>query len=480
MSHVIMSRYRDNSWQWFSHRIAAEVCRIVLLAPALPAALLAALLLSVAVGRAQTPITYDTVARDTLGETLWTIDLSGPMTPSLDGTKFLVVNNKDNMFYVVDVATGAYRKITSIPQTTSTVPSYNVDAELRWLLCSRKYRPAPDNPISTNQLSIIDIDADTVVFHVDSGGHPLSRTSSKYRRGVDIDRLFEIPSYREIARFPDVQNSRWWFDDAHGVLYQSGPMSVVEYDAVTGAQLRAFGPYFGVKSTVARRAPGSPWLYVVTTEVDDDQVPYVIAYHVETGEKRFFNAFAGSKQVDLRYTSSVTGYNVGLSDGKLVLGIGTVTKPIRTWIIDADAAHSYAHVDVAFRWRGEVTRRPYFVPRDVKLFVHGEPTEDGRNEVTRLRRLVPRASVSASGDEGVVIPSWFRQWPDRIAVVVPVGTADEVVVVSVGGAEVLRLGRERLQATPVDITTTSLASGAYVCRLRMGEQWLSQTFVVTR
>ena len=109
MSQLMQFRLRDNGCQSFGHCLAAEVCRIACCTPALPVALLVILMLGVGVGRAQTPITYETTLRDTLGETLWTIDLSGPMTPSLDGTKFLVVNSADAMFYVVDVATGTHR-----------------------------------------------------------------------------------------------------------------------------------------------------------------------------------------------------------------------------------------------------------------------------------------------------------------------------------------------------------------------------------
>jgi len=449
-------------------------------------ALLVILLLSAGVGRAQTPITYETTPRDTLGETLWTIDLSGPMTPSQDGTKFLVVNAADAMFYVVDVATGTHRKITSAPQVINregpnfTASSFNVDSDLRWLFFSRRYRPFPDAPYNNHMIAIVDLIADSVVYTVDSAGIPMSAISSKHQRGVHPGKLYELPTYKELATFQNELQSTWWFDDAHGLLYRSRNVGVDEYDAVTGRFIRSHGPFWNAEATVARRAPGSPWLYVVTTRMRDGYAPYVVAIHTETKEQRYFDAFAGSRQSWL--DPVLFGYWVGLVNDKLALGMSTGGRPpILTWVIDAERAFSRAQLEASFLWRGEVVGRSYFVPNDEMRFVHGEPSNGGFGPtVTRHRRLVPRASVSVGGDTGLVIPSWFRQWPDRIAVVMPAGTVDECVVVGSDGREALRVPQGRLQASPIELPTLGLASGMYVCRVRTAGEWRSQSFMVVK
>ncbi len=485
MSQLMQSRMRDNGCQSFWHCLAAEVRRIACCAPALPVALLVILLLSAGVGRAQTPITYETTPRDTLGETMWTIDLSGPMTPSQDGTKFLVVNAADAMFYVVDVATGTHRKITSAPQVINregpnfTASSFNVDSDLRWLFFSRRYRPFPDAPYNNHMIAIVDLIADSVVYTVDSAGIPMSAISSKHQRGVHPGKLYELPTYKELATFQNELQSTWWFDDAHGLLYRSRNVGVDEYDAVTGRFIRSHGPFWNAEATVARRAPGSPWLYVVTTRMRDGYAPYVVAIHTETKEQRYFDAFAGSRQNIVRFTDESI-QQLALDDGRLII-CGNVGVRYPVWMFDAEGARSTAICDASFRIFGETLGLPTYVSATSGTCIHNEPkVGDETPWVIRHRRLVPRASVSVAGDTGLVIPSWFRQWPDRIAVVMPAGTVDECVVVGSDGREALRVPQGRLQASPIELPTLGLASGMYICRVRTAGEWRSQSFMVVK
>ncbi len=485
MSQLMQCRLRDNGCQSFWQCLAAEVCRIVCCVPALPVALVVILMLSVGVGRAQTPIAYETTPRDTLGETLWTIDVSGPMTPSLDGTKFLVVNSADAMFYVVDVATGSHRKIASAPRVVNAGGSnfvttiYDSDSDMRWLWVYQNKAIPGQVATTSHESSLVDLAADTIVHRIDSAGIMSTAISSRHRRLMDNRSLVELPSMRIIATYDDAPATHW-FDDAHGLLYRSRNVGVDEYDAVTGRFIRSHGPFWNAEATVARRAPGSPWLYVVTTRMRDGYAPYVVAIHTETKEQRYFDAFAGSRQSLLDPTTRP--YWLGLSDNRLLLGMAAGNKPILTWVIDADQAHSRAHLDVGFPSGGE--RKwwmNYFVPADAERFIHAEHSiGDSGPKVTRHRRLVPRASVSVAGDTGLVIPSWFRQWPDRIAVVMPAGTVDECVIVGSDGREAVRVPQGRLQASPIELPTLGLASGMYICRVRTAGEWRSQSFMVVK
>lgn len=299
MSHVMTSRARDNSRHSLQHHRAAEVRCIARWPPAMPVVLLVTFLVCAAVGRAQTPVTYETTPRDTLGETIWTIDLAGPMTASLDGSQFLVVNDADKMFYVVDVATGTYRKISSAPPVAH-LTSYVVSNDFGLIAVATAYRN--DQQKSVRRLEIIDLSAD--VSNQIAQALPigyLAAISAVASRAVHGTALLDTQTGDTVTSFGLDYEARCWFDDAHGVLYRSLSNVVEEYDAVTGRFIRWHGSFGNAAATVARRAPGSPWLYVVTTRMDDSNphrrhYPYVVAIHTETGEKRFFTAFAGDRQ----------------------------------------------------------------------------------------------------------------------------------------------------------------------------------------
>jgi hypothetical protein len=450
----------------------------------MPLALLVALMLSVALGRAQTPITYETTPRDTLGETLWTIDLAGPMTPSLDGTKFLVVNSADAMFYVVDVATGAHRKITSAPQVVNTGGSnfvttiYDSDSHVRWLWVYQNKAIPGQVAAMSHESSLIDLAADTIVHRIDSAGIMSTAISARHGRLMDNRSLVELPSMRIIATYDDAPATHW-FDDAHGVLYRSRDVGVDEYDAVTGRWIRSHGPFWNAEATVARRAPGSPWLYVVTTRMRDGYAPYVVAIHTETKEQRYFDAFAGSRQRSVRFTDGSI-QKLALDNERLIV-CGNVGVRYPVWMFDAEGARATALCDASFRIFGRTLGLPTYVSATERTCIHNEPkVGDETPWVIRHRRLVPRAGVSVAGDTGMVIPSWFRQWPDHIAVVMPAGTVDECVIVGAEGREALRVPQGRLQASPIELPTSGLASGMYVCRVRTGSAWRSQSFMVVK
>ncbi len=478
MSQLMHSRLRDNGCQSFWHRLGAKVCRIVCFVPALPVALLVILMLGVGVGRAQTPITYETTPRDTLGETLWTIDLSGPMTPSLDGTKFLVVNSADGLCYIVDVASGSFRRLNAIGPMSIYVPS----SDLQYLAVNIRRRN--ENNEFVRKTSIIDMEADSIVLELPE--HPtvaMWTVSKAYERLQLGNAILNIRTGDTVAVLPPAVESPCWFDDAHGLLYRSRNVGVDEYDAVTGRFIRSHGPFWNAEATVARRAPGSPWLYVVTTRMRDGYAPYVVAIHTETKEQRYFDAFAGSgmSQLGISFDMIESAYTVLFSGDRLIVGGRYYSKQFPVWLFDADRGVCRTLLMPQFKLLGETAALPCLFTPDLSACTHNEATNNGEGpELLRHRRVVPRPSVSVGGDTGLVIPSWFRQWPDRIAVVMPAGTVDECVVVGSDGREAVRVPQGRLQASPIELPTLGLASGMYVCRVRTAGEWRSQSFMVVK
>lgn len=431
--------------------------------------------------RAQTPITYDLTASETLGDTLWTIPIGGPMNPSMDGRRFLL-RHSDGLFYMVDQATGAYRQVTSAfrykeEESRNFVFTRVVTDEALTRLFLTVKAEGPDY-VNASRTLVIDLEADTIIMDTNTSMITIRHISPVLGRAADYYNVWEFPSMKRVQQTTNPEGSIPWFDDAHGILYRATKYGVQACDPNTGQIVRSYGVAHNEESIV-RRPPGSSWIYLITQRVVEGEMNYVIAFHAETGEKRIFQAFAMEDQVAVK---AVEGHAIGFAGQKLVMGARIdFSRPNPVWLFDAEAGHSELLIDPPLSPR-------YIIAPSLGSYTHSSNVtgEDGiLRHLTRHRRLVPIGTTSSGdpneGTGGVqTFPVWLRQTDGELVVTVPPGrTATALTVVTVDGRTVVeRRGAELTPETVVSIA--SWPAGTYLCRLDLGTVALTHSINIAR
>jgi hypothetical protein len=435
----------------------------------------------------QTPITADLTARDTLGETLWTIPVVGRMTPSMDGRRFLL-EHSDGHFYLVDQATGAYRLIKSaFPYVdaggrNSVRTRYTTDEDLTYMLLTQRSR-GPDYP-DTLMTRVIDLNADTILLDTNVALLSIKQISTKLKRATDGKYLWEFPSMKILGTFGGNDWGSPWIDDAHGIIYRTTPYGVQACDPVSGKIMRGY-TFARNEESIVRRPPGSPWIYMITHYVVEGEVNYVVAFHAETGEARFFDQFAGNDQVAVKPGIDAA---IGFVNGKLLMGAFIDDdRPNPVWLFDAEAGHSELLIDPSLSLS-------YIIAPTLGTYTHSSNArgEDGvLRHLTRHRRLVPIGTTTSGGDNETGggqspdgrqrHPVWLRQTAGELAVTVPPGrSATSLTVVTADGRVVADVRGADLTSEPVVVSTASWPSGTYVCRLDLGTMALTQSIIIAR
>jgi|688.fasta_scaffold280869_2 hypothetical protein len=102
------------------------------------------------------PVVYDTVARSVIGTELrWEIPIFGDhIAVSADGSRLLMFRQADSSYYIVNLATGAYKKLLSPPRYQYPESLFSIDPGVT-VLCVN---------IEKELFRFYDLDADTLMF----------------------------------------------------------------------------------------------------------------------------------------------------------------------------------------------------------------------------------------------------------------------------------------------------------------------------
>ena len=230
-------------------------------------------------------ITYNLEPTHELGPELWSIPIGGKLTMSADGTRMLVASIADSAFYVVDVETGEYRRLSQpyYQDNTFGYTFYAVDNDLTSLTTRNVYTEG-------RVLNAWDIGPDTLISSIATQiGSKLNGVSLRYRRIIYNAQMLDLDSQEKIASH-DLMYAPAWFDDDRGVFYCSRDRVVGEFDAETGELKRTWGVR-SLESEV-RRPSNSDWLYVFSLETDfANPQNWVEAINLVTGERLTFEKY---------------------------------------------------------------------------------------------------------------------------------------------------------------------------------------------
>ena len=423
-------------------------------------------------------ITYNLEPTHELGPELWSIPIGGRLTMSADGTRMLVASIADSAFYVVDVETGEYRRLSQPYYSDNTFGTtfYVVDNDLTVL--------AQRNSLDfTRGLFAWDIDADTVVSELQAKEGTfgdLEGVSLKHDRLV-YDGLLESLQTRDHIAMHDLMYAPAWFDDDRGVFYCSRDRVVGEFDAETGELKRTWGVR-SLESEV-RRPSNSDWLYVFSLETDfANPQNWVEAINLVTGERLTFEEFFWDRSSD--HPVFLVGDEGSIvDDGSVPTINGFDGGHLNVaWTFDAERRSSQVVFDLLFYLDGSPGMKTQAVDPHHTVVCHSWWDTWKDSSITRCNALVPvSTSVSDVTGEGeplgvstYVADDFLHVEPEQLETII-----QHVDVATVDGALVLQ---EDITdpMLPVRLPIGHLANGTYLCSVQTSMGRFSSTFTIQR
>ncbi len=421
-------------------------------------------------------ITYNLEPTHELGPELWSIPIGGRLTMSADGTRMLVASIADSAFFLVDVETGEYRRLSQpyYQDNTFGYTFYAVDNDLTSLTTRNVYTEG-------RVLNAWDIGADTLISSIPTQiGSKLNGVSLRYRRIIYNAQMLDLDTQEKIASH-DLMYAPAWFDGDRGVFYCSRDRVVGEFDAVTGELKRTWGVR-SLESEV-RRPSDSDWLYVFSLQTDfANPQNWVEAINLVTGERMTFEEYFWDRvdgQPEYREVfSSFSGSNTG----SIWRGInGVHLNPV--WYASAEDQSTQVVIDVEFVIDGRSRSKIMAVTPTLSKVVHCRNTNFRSGTICNA--LVPVSTSIGDeppdGDEGDSVPFTLSVIGDDLHInpLQPGYLVLHVDIASIDGAVILQQDITD-PVLPVRIPIGHLASGTYVCSVQTSVGRFSSTFAIRR
>ena len=423
-------------------------------------------------------ITYNLEPTHELGPELWSIPIGGRLTMSADGTRMLVASLADSAYYVGEVETGEYRRLSQpyYQDNTFGYTFYAVDNDLTSLTTRNVYTEG-------RVLNAWDIGADTLISSIPTQiGSKLNGVSLRYRRIIYNARMLDLDTQEKIASH-DLMYAPAWFDDDRGVFYCSRDRVVGEFDAVTGELKRTWGVR-SLESEV-RRPSDSDWLYVFSLQTDfANPQNWVEAMNLVTGERLTFDKYFWER-VDGQpvFNQALDFFTAGSRDcflsGKNVPHMNPV------WSFSSEERRTRVIVDLSFEFEGRASQKITAIHPSQSSLVHTWWVDWKDSSITRCNALVP---VSTSikeeipgGDQGNSLPFTLSVIGDDLHInpLQPGHLVHHVDIASIDGAVILQQDITA-PVLPVRIPIDHLASGTYVCSVQTSVGRYSSTFAIQR
>jgi hypothetical protein len=429
-------------------------------------------------------ITYNLTPTHELGAQLWQIPISGKLTMSADGKRVLVACLADSAFYMVDVETGAYRKLHSqyFQDNTYGRTQYGTDDQCRWLVMhGTDLRDGVDRTV----FRVEDTQTGEVVLEQEPGS-TIRAVSQKQDRMMANWQLIKLSTFELIRQYPEeIDGFGAWFDDDRGLTYRARSRELQEINTNTGDVLRTWK----VRATRfnMRRPSNSDWMYVFSTETDGlmgGSQNLVEAIHLVTGERLTFEKYFWSladgfpnynDQPQCFTSSSTTCFSIG-SDGSPHFNA--------IWEFDAEVAKSTVISDLLFYFIDRYSRKILTVTPDKSHLLHCWNVSGGDSSILRCNALV---SVATSAQENPKVgssPQVSVVQRDNTLTVELVGIAADDLITSVqvftaDGAVVVTQPVAD-PSVPVSIPIGHLSSGAYRCVVMTTVRELFASFTIVR
>ena len=424
-------------------------------------------------------ITYNLEPTHELGPELWSIPIGGRLTMSADGTRMLVASLADSAFYVVDVETGQYRRLSQpyYQDNTFGFTLYVIDNDLKTLSTRNLF---DDDPT----LYVWDVESDTLLYAESTrlgSASFLKGVSGRNDRLVFDRSLIDLKTGQTLT-IHELLRAPAWFDDDRGVFYCSRERVAGEFDAVTGELLRSW-PVRSALSEV-RRPSDSDWLYVFSLQTDfANPQNWVEAINLVTGDRMTFE----------RYFWTLTdgqpifnpGFDVYASTPYSAVasgrdGFSDHIQPV--WRFDAEAHKSDVVIDPLFYSEGDPGRKPHALTPSFDRFIHTWWTNWKDSSITRCNALIPVATSMGGSDEGTESPGVTTYVTDDFLYIEPEQLETIVLhvdVATIDGAVILQQDFTD-PVLPVRIPIDHLASGTYVCSVQTSVGRFSSTFAIQR
>jgi len=422
-------------------------------------------------------ITYNLTPTHELGAQLWQIPISGKLTMSADGKRVLVACLADSAFYMVDVETGAYRKLKARYYADNTYGNtyYRTDPDLRYLAQANTHSII---------LNMWYLDADSVMVWKNLSTTNLSAVSKRQDRVIHGTLVMKASTLELVATLPEPVSA--WYDDDRGKAYYlvSSKTQLQEVDVATNTVLRTWKvrPVSGAML----RPSNSDWLYVFSTETDGlkgGSQNLVEAIHLVTGERLTFEKYFWSGAdgyPDFTYSyayfypTTSTCHARGADGGhRNVL-----------WVFDAEARYSGVVVDMDIVYIDRLGLKPFVSDDSHSRIIHGWNTDWRDSSILRCNTLVPVATHTQDDSGSATSTELSVVQRDNLLTVELKGgpTAEQITSVSVYTADGgLALTQQVANpSVPVTIPIGHLSSGAYRCVVTTTGRELFASFTIVR
>ena len=432
------------------------------------------------------PVVYDTIARSVIGTELrWEIPIFGDhIAVSADGSRLLLFRQTDSSYYVVNLATGAYKKLLSPPQYQYPESLFSTDPGVT-VLCVN---------IKEGLFRFYDLDADTLLFSERFTGLP--QFSVKQDRLVlgygsagdngDKCGLFTLSTREKISDLPLRVRYTAFFDDAHNRLYFPSASTLYEIDPTDGRVLQQWD--IGGTHEV-RRPNNSDWLYTYRGEraiwynsAPTDFRVTVEAVNVITQERLTFVDYAGvntTTAIDDTHIIGATN-SVGYLIRRTAVRNPTYKKigeqPV--FVFDAEARRSQLIVNPAFQFNGRSRVYDAIISQDLEWCIHNYIyTEPTRRSVLRCVRLDPAVtSVAHDGELATGEREWLNHAAPWLEIrIQPQERVESVDIFTIYGGLAQHVEPGSITESPLRIDTRALAPGLYVCALTSGTEGEART-----
>ncbi len=446
---------------------------------------LLAIIAIMALGLRAQEISYNLTPTHELGEELWQIPISGKLTMSADGKRVLVACLADSVFYMVDVETGAYKKLFSQFYADNTYgrTQYKTDNQCRWLVMEGSDLR---NGVVRRVFRVEDTETGEIILER-ATGISTHAVSSVHDRLMAFNQLVKLSTFEVVKEYPTdpLTGIGAWFDDERGLVYRAKNRVVEELNAITGEILRSWT--VRPSKFQMRRPSNSDWLYVfstVTNGIKGWSQNLVEAINLVTGERltfeKYFWTLADGRpkfndQPQCFTSSSTTCFAIGDDNTPHYNAV---------WEFDAEVMKSQVICDLRFFFYDRYDPKTQTITPDRSRLLHCWAVSGGDSSILRCNALVPVATSAQENPEDVSSTDVSVVQRDNTLTIELVGTTAEELITNVqiftnDGAIVASLPVGD-PSVPVTVPIDHLSSGAYRCVVTTTGRELFASFTIVR
>ncbi|RPI69075.1 MAG: hypothetical protein EHM43_02905 [Ignavibacteriae bacterium] len=404
---------------------------------------------------------------------------------SADGKRVLVACLADSAFYMVDVETGAYRKLHSqfFQDNTYGITQYGIDQQCRWLVIQgTDLRNGVARPV----FRVEDTETGEIVLEQEPG-ITIRGVSQRQDRLMSNTQLIKLSTFELIREYPKETPSGLgaWFDDDRGLVYRARPREAQEIDAETGEIRRSWT----VRPITFHmlRPSNSDWLYVFSTETDGlsgGSQNLVEAINLVTSEKLTFTRYFWTLADGFPWFSDQPQCFTSSSSSCFAIGDDNTPHYNAVWEFDAESSKSAVVTDLRFFYHDRYQAKTLVITPDKSRLLHCWAVRGGDSSILRCNSLVPVAtsahensSDDSSRDVSVVqrdnslTIELVHTNSEELITNVQIFTSDGIVVARVPVSDA---------SIPVTFSIGHLSSGAYRCVVTTTGRELFASFTIVR